>query len=142
MLVLGGLLLVNHATPAFAGGDKCKDDTNKTKAVKRLNKVTDFSFGQSGGIMGMDKSYQVKLASLGSADRQQLEKLIQKSGLLSVKNEQKMTHGAADMFTYQFTAKGDNKEHSATFDDGTLPESYRALVSYLQNKTVDNRKRN
>ncbi len=142
ILVLGGLALVNLSSPAFAGSDNCKGDTNKTKTVKKMNKITDFSFAQSGGIMGMDKRYEVRLAELESAERQKLEKLIESSGLLKFKSEQRLTRGAADMFVYQFTAKGDKKEYAATFDDGTLPDSFRPLASYLQGKAVDNRKRN
>lgn len=122
-------------------GLKKHNGSNQNKVEKRMDKLTEFSFHQSGGFMGADRRYEVKLSELDARAQEQLKTLIGDSGLLKMKGEQKMTQGAADMFVYQFRANSGNKIFSATFDDGTLPDSYRPLVDYLRDKAVDARKR-
>lgn len=100
---------------------------------KHMDKVTSFTYSQSGGFAGINRSYSVNLADLEKDDREKLEKLIQGSGLLSMKNEKKTTPGAADMFFYEFTAVNGG-EHKATYDDGQLPDAFRPLVNYVRER--------
>jgi len=142
-LVVSGLASLVLVAPGFAGdGQKCKGKGDrKQKAERRMDKIVSFSFHQSGGFMGMDRQYDVKLADLSAADRDKLEQLIKDSGLLKLKSDEKLTRGAADMFVYQFSVDEGNQTHAVTFDDGTLPESYRPLIDHVKDKMVDNRKR-
>jgi hypothetical protein len=102
---------------------------------ERMSKLSQFSFHQSGGFIGVNKQYEVKLADLSEKDRSELEQLIDKSGLLKACGKERLTKGAADMFVYSFSAVEDGKTYSITFDDGTLPESYRGLLSFTNRDT-------
>jgi hypothetical protein len=162
-LMVSGLAMLVMAAPGFAGDtekchkgkdqcckttgkpcssakaehDKDKDERHAKKAEGRMNKLTEFTFHQSGGFMGVNKQYDVKLADLNEKDRTELEQLISKSGLLKASGEERMTKGAADMFVYSFSASEGDKHYSITFDDGTLPESYRGLVSFTKDRAVN-----
>lgn len=116
------------------GQDCCKQEG-------KMSKVTSFSFHQSGGFMGVDKSYEVKLADLDKKYANELEKLIEKSGLLEVSKDERITKGAADMFIYQFSATENGAVHSLTLDDGTMTDPYRTLFALFKDKLVDNRQR-
>lgn len=95
-----------------------------------------FSFKQTGGFIATRKHYDKKLCELPKQERQELEKLITESGLPSVKNEERLTKGAADVFYYDFSLKESGRDHHIVFDDVTLPEPYRALVKYLRDKVI------
>lgn len=124
-------------TSSRAEHDKAKDERQAKKVEQRMDKVSQFTFHQTGGFMGVNKQYDVKLAELKETDRTQLEQLIEKSGLLKAGGKERFTKGAADMFVYSFTAVEGDRTVSITFDDGTLPESYRDLVSFTKDKVVD-----
>ena len=100
-----------------------------------------FIYKQTGGFIGVNRKYEKDLAEISSSDRQKLEKLIADSGLLSDKSEKKLTAGSADMYQYDFQIKEGGKEHHVTFDDGTLPKSYKPLVQFLRDKMVDQPRR-
>ncbi len=102
---------------------------------KAMEKITTFTYHQSGGFAAINKNYEVKLADLSKEEREKLEGLIAASGLLSIKKENKTTGGAADMFFYEFTAVNGG-EHHASYDDGTLPQAFRPLVDYVRGKAT------
>lgn len=106
-----------------------------------MDKIESFSFHQTGGFMGMDRSYNVKLSEMNSSERQELEHHIKESGIFDNRGGEWVTKGAADMFSYTFTVSDGNETREVTFDDGTLPESYRAIVEFARDKMVDNRRR-
>lgn len=112
-------------------------DDRKPKAEHRMDKLTKFTFHQSAGFMGVNRQYEVNLADLSEQERNDLEKLIANSGLLKAGGGEQLTKGAADMFNYSFSVVEGNKTHSITFDDGTLPQSYRPLYSFSKDKVVD-----
>lgn len=103
---------------------------------KKMDKITSFTYQQSGGFAGINRSYSVKLADLSNEERDKLAKLIESSGLLLLKNEKKTTPGAADMFFYEFSAVNGG-EHKATYDDGQLPDAFRPLVEYAREKAAN-----
>ncbi len=102
----------------------------------KMDKITSFTYQQSGGFAGINRGYSVKLADLSNEESDKLAKLIESSGLLSMKNERKTTPGAADMFFYEFSAVNGG-EHKATYDDGQLPEAFRPLVEYARDKATN-----
>lgn len=106
-----------------------------------MDKIESFSFHQTGGFMGMDRTYDVKFSEMNPSERQELEQLVKASGILADRGGERVTRGAADMFSYTFTVSDGNETREVTFDDGTLPESYRAIVEFARDKTVDNRRR-
>ncbi len=106
------------------------------EANKKMEKITNFTYHQSGGFAAVNRSYSVKMADLAKEDSEKLEKLIEGSGLLSMKNEKKTTPGAADMFFYEFSAVSGG-EHKAAYDDGSLPEAFRPLMEHVRTKATD-----
>jgi hypothetical protein len=105
----------------------------KCEKGKKMNKITSFTYHQSGGFAAINRGYSVKLADLSEDEGSKLAELISSSGLLKMKNERKTTPGAADMFFYEFSAS-DGGEHKATFDDGSLPQSFRPLLEFVRDK--------
>ncbi len=134
---------------SFVGSaDACAKDHGAGKHTKTEPKPMDpkpdgnskvFVYEKSGGFIGVDLKYEKDLSELSADERKQLEKLIADSGLLNDKNDTRITGGAADMFQYDFRFKDGSKEHHVSFDDGTLPSSYRPLTEFLKNKVVDQR---
>lgn len=113
--------------------DKKCSDTNEKKNDKKMDKITSFTYHQTGGFAGISRGYSIKLADLEKAEAEKLSSLIESSGLLKLKEERKTTPGAADMFFYEFSASNGG-EHKATFDDGSLPESFRPLLEFVREK--------
>lgn len=166
-MVLGALTTLFLAAPGFAGDtEKCQKgadcckvtgkacdskaesksskrernrDDRKTKAERRMSKLTTFSINQSGGFAGLNRGYEVNLADLSETERTDLEQLIERSGLLKDSGAH-MTKGAADMFVYNFSASYGDKKYSVSFDDGTIPQSYRPLLDFTKGK-LENLKR-
>jgi hypothetical protein len=136
--LLALLLSVVQATAIQVEARKPKQATYPRQACqshKQMEKITSFSYQQSGGFAGINRSYSVKLADLSHEEREKLAKLIENSGLLSLKSEKKTTPGAADMFFYEFSAVNGG-EHKAAYDDGQLPEAFRPLVQYARDKAT------
>lgn len=113
-------------TEACENGKKCEKG-------KKMNKITSFTYHQSGGFAAINRGYSVKLADLSEDEGSKLTELISTSGLLKMKNEHKTTPGAADMFFYEFSAINGG-EHKATYDDGSLPQSFRPLLEFVRDK--------
>lgn len=105
----------------------------KCEKGKKMNKITSFTYHQSGGFAAINRGYSVKLADLSEDEGNKLAELISASGLLKMKNERKTTPGAADMFFYEFSASNGG-EHKATFDDGSLPQTFRPLLDFVRDK--------
>ena len=102
-----------------------------------MGKLTAFTYAQTGGFAGVNRAYKPDLAKLEKKDREKLEELVDKSGLLKIRGEEKKTAGACDMFNYEFSATEHGVTHKASYDDGTLPSSYKELVKYLKDKAAD-----
>lgn len=95
------------------------------------------SFDQSGGIAGVHKTFEASLKSMSKKDAGQICDLIGKSGLLKSKDVKNTNPNAADVFIYQFKVINGKDKHQATYDDTTLPESYRPLLEFFTGKAVD-----
>ncbi|MCC7530538.1 MAG: hypothetical protein IT342_18585 [Candidatus Melainabacteria bacterium] len=137
--LLALLLSVMQTTAIQVEAKKLKHAKTPRKICqsdKQMDKITSFTYQQSGGFAGINRSYSVKLADLSNEERDKLAKLIESSGLLSMNNERKTTPGAADMFFYEFTAVN-GAEHKAAYDDGQLPQAFRPLVEYARDKATN-----
>src|SRR5260221_6846815 len=104
---------------------------------KPMGKLTAFTYSQTGGFIGANRSYKPKLSELPKAEREKLEELVENTGLLQNKGEEKITAGACDMYNYEFSATAAGVAHKAKFDDGTIPAKYKELANYLRDKLVD-----
>ncbi len=115
---------------------KC-DEPAATKAGK-LKASAVFSFDQSGGFAAMHRTFESAIKDLSKQDADKLADLIASSGLMNTTRGIKNLNGAAaDVFVYNFKIINGKKAYSATYDDTTLPKSYRPLLDFLKNKAVD-----
>ena len=136
IVLLLSAMQVNEVQVEAKKVKQAKTSDPACQSRKEMGNITSFTYQQSGGFAGINRSYCVKLADLSKEDREKLEKLIAESGLLSMKNESKTTPGAADMFFYEFSVVNGG-EHKATFDDGSLPEAFRPLLEHVREKATN-----
>jgi hypothetical protein len=87
-------------------------------------------FVQSGGIVGGVSGCELESASLAPEDARELETLVRASGLL--KSGEFLSTAGRDLRSYEIEVAGDSATVSVRFDDATLPEQARPLVSFLR----------
>jgi malate synthase len=87
-------------------------------------------FVQSGGVIGAVRGCELESSALPPDDARELELLVQESGL-SVSGEF-VTAEARDLRRYAIEVERGAETVAVTFDDATLPERARPLVSYLR----------
>lgn len=144
-VVLGSALLAVISsnflsTPVNAGGEKkSRSRESKEKGKGKMNKeLKTFSYKQTGGFAGLSKIYNIEFSTLDATDRDKLEGAIKSSGLLKLKEVTKKTPRAADMFQYDFTVVDDSTHH-ASFDDGALPDDFRALLEFSRERAISDK---
>jgi hypothetical protein len=87
-------------------------------------------FLQSGGVVGIARGCELESSSLEPAAARELGALVKASGLPS--SGRFLTPDARDLRLYEIHVEGDDANVSVTFDDRTLPERARPLVSFLR----------
>lgn len=87
-------------------------------------------FVQSGGVVGAAQGCDLESASLPPEDARELESLVTESGLAA--SGEFLSPGARDLRLYDIELAGESVTVSVRFDDGTLPERARPLVSFLR----------
>jgi len=86
---------------------------------------------EDGGFAARHNVYEVNVADLSKGDEKNLTKLLKKTDLLKNKTFKSTNPHAADVIFYEITVEGKNNHSVITYDDTTLPQSYRDLVNYL-----------
>lgn len=84
---------------------------------------------KSGGFAGINRVYQVDSAKLSNEQSKKLSELLSSSKILDLNS--KTTQGAADLFFYEFEIDDGKSISSVHFDDMSLPELVRPLLSFL-----------
>lgn len=84
---------------------------------------------KSGGFAGINRVYLVDSAKLSEEQSKELSQLLSSSKILDLQS--KTTRGAADLFFYEFKVDDGKSVSSVHFDDMSLPESVRPLLSFL-----------
>ena len=87
-------------------------------------------FVQSGGVIGIARGCELESATLPPEDARELESLVRLSGLSQ--SGEFLSPEARDLRLYDIEVAGESATVSVRFDDGTLPERARALVSFLR----------
>lgn len=87
-------------------------------------------FVQSGGVVGVARGCELESASLAPDDARELESLVRESGLSE--SGEFLSGDARDLRVYEIEVAGDSVAVIVRFDDGTLPERARPLVSFLR----------
>jgi hypothetical protein len=87
-------------------------------------------FVQSGGVIGAVRACELESSALAPDDARELESLVAASGI-SVSGEF-VTPDARDVRLYAIEVQRGAETVAVTFDDHTLPEQARPLVSFLR----------
>jgi emfourin len=87
-------------------------------------------FMQSGGIVGALRGCDLDSARLEPDDARELESLVGASGI--IKSGESLAPGARDLRVYEIQVESEAINATVTFDDETLPEQARPLVSFLR----------
>lgn len=125
---------------AIAAKPKNRKKCDETAAMKsgKLKPSAVFSFDQSGGFAAIHRTFESALKDLSKQDAEKLSDLILSSGLMdTTKGIKDLNGAAADVFVYNFKVINGKKKYSATYDDTTLPKSFRPLLDFLKGKTVN-----
>ena len=88
------------------------------------------SFTQSGGIVGAVRVCDLDSARLAPDDARELESLVRASGISE--SGKFRAPAARDLRLYEIQVASDTVNATVTFDDETLPEQARPLVSFLR----------
>ena len=88
------------------------------------------TFLQSGGVVGAVRGCELDSSSLPPDDARELEALVLSSGI-TVSGEYLSPEGR-DLRLYEIRVENGTDIVAVTFDDGTLPEQARPLVSFLR----------
>lgn len=88
------------------------------------------TFVQSGGVVGAIRGCALDSASLPPREAGQLESLVRASGFAA--SGAHRSPGGRDLRTYEIRVESDEGDVAVTFDDGTLPDRARPLVSFLR----------
>lgn len=88
------------------------------------------TFLQSGGVAGAARGCALDSARLAPEDARELLELVRASGL--VVSGEFLSATGRDLRSYEIEIESDAGAVSVTFDDHTLPEQARPLVSFLR----------
>jgi hypothetical protein len=87
-------------------------------------------FLQSGGFAGAVRGCELDTSSLPPEEGRELETLVQSSGLCG--SGEFRSPGARDLRLYEIHVERDSGGLAVTYDELTLPEQARPLVSFLR----------
>src|SRR5262245_29798135 len=86
-------------------------------------------FIQSGGFAGTVKGCELDAKSLPADAIEQLQDLMDDSGAGSASASSETSR---DLHQYEITVQDGRRSASLTFDDGTVPEAVKPLLSFLK----------
>ncbi|QEL15681.1 protealysin inhibitor emfourin [Limnoglobus roseus] len=87
-------------------------------------------FVQSGGYAGAVKGCELDTATLAPDAAQQLQKLVQDSGLSG--SHESLSKTGRDLGQYEITVEGHGPKIAVVLDDETLPAAAKPLVGFLK----------
>lgn len=88
------------------------------------------TFLQSGGVVGAVRGCELDSSSLLPDDARELASLVRSSGITS--SGEFLSPEGRDLRLYEIRVENGTDIVAVTFDDGTLPEQARPLVSFLR----------
>jgi len=120
-------------------GKQCAGGNKKHCAQEKQMQSQPYivKFNQTGGFAATFKGVELNTAKLSCADACSLVETIKKSGILKESTVKKTNPQAADVFYYDIVVQEKNRTHHVTFDDTTVPDSYRPLVEFLRTRATD-----
>lgn len=91
-------------------------------------------FERSGGFAGITTKIDIDSNSLPPYEVEKLEQLINDSGFFEFDKNDSVQVGLPDQFRYELTIKYKNERQTIELSDATIPESFRPLINYLNQK--------
>jgi len=88
------------------------------------------TFVQSGGVVGAVRGCDLDTAALSPEEARELESLVLASGLAA--SGEFLSPGRRDLRLYEIAIESGTGRLAVKFDDQTLPEQVRPLVSFLR----------
>lgn len=88
------------------------------------------TFMQSGGLVGIPRRCELDSSLLPPGEARELESLVAESGIAA--SGEFLSARARDLRQYEIQVESDAGTVSVTFDDATLPERARPLLSFLR----------
>jgi hypothetical protein len=87
-------------------------------------------FLQTGGVVGAVRGCELDSSTLPPEDARELASLVQASGISA--SGEFLSPAGRDLRLYEIQVESGTGNVAVTFDDMTLPEPARALVSFLR----------
>ena len=87
-------------------------------------------FLQSGGVVGAVRGCDLDTTTLPSAEARQLESLVHSSGLPA--SGEFRSPDSRDLRLYEIRVESESHAIAVTFDEHTVPERARPLISFLR----------
>jgi hypothetical protein len=94
-------------------------------------------FEESGGLTGISKKISINSDSLCHEEASELQRLIDNANFFDLPSELASPLQGADYLEYKITIENnDNKKHSITTTDLTMPSKVSPLIRYLRLKAT------
>ena len=91
-------------------------------------------YERSGGFAGITSKLELASDTLPSSEVQQLEHMVVDSGFLGFDKNDSIRGEAPDQFSYRVTIEYKNEKNTVELSETTIPESFRPLFNYLNQK--------
>ena len=86
-------------------------------------------FDQSGGYAGLLKGCEIDTTALPSEKAKELEELVEAS---EISSGEFLSKSSRDLHQYEITIEEGGSKTSVIFDDESIPQSAKPLISYLK----------
>jgi len=97
--------------------------------------MTLITFERSGGIVGTEIDFDIKLESLPENEAKRLQKMIDSADFFNIPTNADQTSNP-DEFLYRITVDDGNQYHTTRFTDATMPKLLLPLVRELTMRNV------
>jgi len=98
-------------------------------------------FERSGGFAGITSKVEIDSNSLSSDEMEKLERLINDSDFFEFHKNDSIEGEMSDQFYYKLTIEYKNESHTVELSDSAVPESFRPLLNYLNQKARSRKKK-
>jgi hypothetical protein len=100
-------------------------------------------FSSSGGFANLQLTYQTDTNTLPEEQEQELERLVESSGVFDLRQEDINSNtavGRADVISYRLTLSDGPRQTTLWMNDVTAPASVRPLLSLLRKLAIEQKK--
>ncbi|HSL30457.1 MAG TPA: protealysin inhibitor emfourin [Anaerolineales bacterium] len=101
-------------------------------------------FGSSGGVANIELSYQADTNTLPPEQAQELQRLVENSGVLELNQADanpSVAVGRADVITYRLSVGEGARQKTLWLNDVTAPASVRPLLAELRRLAMEGKRK-